>query len=402
MAKTVPAILFLFFILSAIILSCNTTQTKDEVTLDMEGVIQNTKEVRLSEIAERIEYIKLETNENALISNGRGARVLLENGYILISQRGIPLLVFDESGKYLRSIGSIGRGPGEYNIDYSFAFNERNERIYIFNVTRKAIHCFDIRGNYIHDIKPQESVIAFDYIGNDLFCGCLPCISNNGSSMYNYIIFDNNGEIKKKHYIPGEATSRTAGPESGTFFTRVIPPKFVKSPSGVNIFTSQNDSIFTIYKDGSMKISFSWDLGKFDSGYDFLDQESEKPESGKFIDTFMAFESEKNWFIYFNKADNPHRALYSKQQNEYYEILPLGKTLVNDIDGGPSFWPNFNSNEGKSFATLLDPVRVKRSMENGDFDNINIKYPQKNHELVKLFSSLSENDNPVIRIVHLK
>lgn len=401
MNKSGTRILFIFF-MTICLLSCNRKSNDIEVTLNMEEVIHNSKEFKLSEIAEKIEYVKLETNEDALITNSSRARVLSADGYLLIGQHGRPLLAFDDAGKYLRSIGTIGRGPGEYNSDYEFAFDNENQKIYIFDITKKAIHCFDIQGKYLKDIKIKESIIAFDYIGNDFFCGCLPSIVKNESSMYNYVIFDNKGEIKKKHFIPGKATSTSPGPKPGTFFARVLPPRFVKSPSGVNIITHQNDSIFTIKMDGSLEISFSWNLGKYDPEYDFLDHESEEPDNDKFIDVFMPIESGKYWFVYFNKDGKPHRAIYNKRLNNYNEIMPLGKALINDIDGGPAFWPNYNCSEDNTFVTLFDPIRLKNSMNKGDFNNTKIKYPEKNRKLLDLITSVSENDNPIARIVYTK
>ncbi len=177
---------------------------------------------------------------------------------------------------------------------------------------------------------------------------------------------------------------------------------FTKSPSGVNIFTRQNDSIFKISEEGILSVPFTWNLGKYDAEYNFLDPTSEKPDNSKYIEVFFAIESEKYWFIYFNKDRKPHRAIFNKQNNEYNEIRPLNKTLINDFDGGPSFWPSFNYCNGRFDLSFLDPIRLKKSLKNGEFNSINIKYPDKNKDLIELINSLTENDNPIVRIVHLK
>jgi hypothetical protein len=79
---------------------------------------KNTKPFPLSSIGKKIEYIPLETTPNSLIGslNGVGldlANIVFSDSFIFISD-GEKLLQFDRSGKFIKQIGSVGRGPGQY------------------------------------------------------------------------------------------------------------------------------------------------------------------------------------------------------------------------------------------------------------------------------------------------
>ncbi len=66
--------------------------------------------IRLSEFVDRVEYVKLETSKECLLSS---AIYLVGNKYIVAVQPYGPaqVFLFDRSGKFLRKIGGEGKGP---------------------------------------------------------------------------------------------------------------------------------------------------------------------------------------------------------------------------------------------------------------------------------------------------
>jgi len=66
--------------------------------------------------------------------------------------------VFDKQGKYLRTIGKKGQGPGEFNLLTSIDIDERNTRIYVADKNGRRIILFDLEGNYLDkDIHLDDS-----------------------------------------------------------------------------------------------------------------------------------------------------------------------------------------------------------------------------------------------------
>ncbi len=73
--------------------------------------------LNVSNFADTVLYVPLETTEESLIGNISGLWI---NDSIMLVSTGNRLLMFSESGKYMHQVGSNGRGPGEYNYIYHF------------------------------------------------------------------------------------------------------------------------------------------------------------------------------------------------------------------------------------------------------------------------------------------
>ncbi len=69
--------------------------------------------INLSEVADSIEYIVLETNSNCFLSDIHQMEVFLHDDRIYIAPVKQDVMVFSSSGKYLFDVGSRGVGPSE-------------------------------------------------------------------------------------------------------------------------------------------------------------------------------------------------------------------------------------------------------------------------------------------------
>ena len=104
----------LSFIFVSLLLSCSGKQQQQQEVvaqpvdniIRLADAIDNQREVNLSEVVDSITYIPLETVQECLIRNT--AWFNYSPPYIICS-RG----VFDLNGKFVRTIGRIGQGPGE-------------------------------------------------------------------------------------------------------------------------------------------------------------------------------------------------------------------------------------------------------------------------------------------------
>ncbi len=135
---------------------CNAQVSGDPITINLsKGFEHKIKKINLSEIAWNVEYIKLETKNDALLN--RPSKVLFHNDNMIIMNRGNhELLMFTKSGRFIRKIGSRGKGPGEFvslngfYIDpdnYIFITGARENKIksIIYNKhTSECMNVFDI------------------------------------------------------------------------------------------------------------------------------------------------------------------------------------------------------------------------------------------------------------------
>ena len=79
-----------------------------------ETLLKKKETIGLSQIASNIEYIQLETKDDCLMWGGV-KRYLFTDDFIFISNKD-HILKFSREGKFIRKIGSPGRGPGEIDL----------------------------------------------------------------------------------------------------------------------------------------------------------------------------------------------------------------------------------------------------------------------------------------------
>ncbi len=89
-----------------------TTQSNDFLNVNIDKI--KTVEANLSEFVESFEMIRLETNLKVLLN--APSDIAISDDYILITDREPHTAkVFTRKGQYVRELGSIGKGPAEYN-----------------------------------------------------------------------------------------------------------------------------------------------------------------------------------------------------------------------------------------------------------------------------------------------
>jgi hypothetical protein len=369
-------------------------------SMNFEKVLERKKKVLLSDIVKSIRYIKLETTEESILG-GNGIEVTPFENYLFITQPDRPLIVFDNNGKFVRTIGRIGRAPEEYGNGYSVSIDKVGERIFILNRLAGNIMAYSWTGVYLFKIETEKPIVEFEYLKNNTFCGYLKFEELLTASNKNYVIFNDKGKVLNSYHFQGYANQFI--PFQGDKSKPVIPlvhPRFTSSPIGVNINTYQNDSIFKVTLDGEIYPAMLWDPGKFNPPFSRFDRSIPKAQRDKYISTVSAIETEKYWFVRFDIQGKNYKSILEKETNQYYEVED-SNPLKNDIDGGPSFWPFVESYKGKVFAIPISPIQLKRQLENGNFDNKNVKFPAKNTALKEFIKSLDINDNQIIMLVEL-
>ena len=112
------------------------------------------EDILISEWVGEPEFIALESRPEALVTGGQ---FTISDHYIGVYRKNseTPFKLFDRAtGKYLRDIGGIGRGPGEYNSISSAQLDEAGGKVWISTIDRHNIYGYDIAsGRLVADIK---------------------------------------------------------------------------------------------------------------------------------------------------------------------------------------------------------------------------------------------------------
>ena len=199
--------------------------------------------IHYSQLFDTVRYVKLETQDDILLASIAKIQFFKTNFYILDSRLNI-LFVFSETGKFIRKIGKIGNGPGEYHRIADFDLN--NDRIYLFDPNRNILE-YDLSGNYIenHPLRRMGTSIAV----NHSFFYVSTCNFPSEEGNYQLLIMNNYGKdfcggipLKQEKLIGACKVY-----ETGNAFCAYNNETLFFSPFSTIIYSITRDSIYAKY-----------------------------------------------------------------------------------------------------------------------------------------------------------
>ena len=383
-------------------LSCQSqNNNNDVIRIDPLNFKENG--ISLSELAQDIIYIRIDNHYP--IGLIYAVKIIKKSIYLSTQNTGI--LVFNRNGRFIRKIGSKGRGPGEYIYCMSFAVDENSETVYVRDKDQ-TIKVYSKGGKFLKNIPLPKCNDGSHFEEVEIFNSYLFVSQyiNMGHAEYSWIIMDTLGNLikQKKNSIP--TFPSRIGSIGGTF-------KFKDKISYWNLY---NDTVFTINPDLSYQPSYLFSPGeyrmpKLKIEFNSIDEFVDKLD--KYIEPHLLLETD-NYLVYdyyFKKKFVI--ALIDKETKKtylsYYNSEGGGFSneiggIFNDIDGGLMLHPKyyFTNNHFEYLVGLLDSYHIKAHITNDEFKNSTPKYPEKKKEFEKLAESLKETDNPVLMLVRLK
>ena len=169
---SIIAFITIFFLCSA-----NSSQIiereENGTAIDLDNAKINIEDDFLySSMYKRIKTITLETNELCLI--GIMNKMRIYNNYIIILDVNVAksVLIFDMNGRFIRKIGSVGQGNGEYIRPFDFTVDMEKNVIYVLDSYLSKINKYNLNtGEFIFSIVLDKNVRSFniEHVGGVLF-----------------------------------------------------------------------------------------------------------------------------------------------------------------------------------------------------------------------------------------
>ena len=369
--------------------SCNNNKTKisESATfpylVDVEKSISDIKEIPLSSIGKRLEYIPLETNPECMLQ--AAYIIAMSESYIFVSD-GRTIVEFDRNGRYLRKIGSQGRGPGQFTDDMDLCFNESQKKLFILDVKALLVYNFD--GTFIESTKLPFLSIHFalkDY--NNLIYYTANSPVSDTATLFSWYVSDLHGGNIKRYKNYHKRLNNGSNIADSPLLRFNNESRFMEFGSDTLMYFKDNKpSPYAIINLGEMKMEpdpvFTRERYR-----DILNSLAQK------LWTRFIVEDKSRLYMtfYWGFSDSTRTCIYNKITNE---TLSSKNGLVNDIDMGLPFWPKYIYNDS-ILVDKTDALKlIKRIKEIKSSNNGSLK-----GELKTLEKNLTENSNPVLMVL---
>lgn len=403
---------FSIYLLIMFLLSC-TSKSKvignaNIEVVDIESSLENFSIVKLSDYADDIRYIPLETSDSVLISGI--SKVIYERETIYILDHTEQIFLFNNEGKYLRTFSRRGRGPGEYSDLFSFGVNPDNGDIFILDSWRGVLrYDSDFRFIKLYPFLDDGSTaLMFEITGEDEIAFSLADLINQKHSVVCYGKDTSEILFQKEPHYDFEPDKR----ENFTFLYH----KLYLHKNQLRYYYPFNDTIYSLSHDYKEEAKYYIKIGKYREKAD-ISKEDYNSGYANIISPYSYFESENLIFMSFvlrgfckepisNQTFNKEGALidvfstfdyaiYDKQKREVKFLLHPEtdkRGMTENLLSGPPFWPLYISSN-QQYVSYIDSRDLLSFFDAS---------PPGNNKLKELDLIIKEDSNPVIIIASSK
>lgn len=366
----------LLVLLVAILSSCITEKKVDfpekglPYMVDLEQCMATEQAMKISDIADTVEYIELKT-PNDLFIVAVWNIIPIDDFWIIHSRDGV--YKFTNKGEYVATIGRRGQGPGEYstlyNIDVDFAKKE-----IVINTTGQLLF-YDLAGNYL---RMQKKTGTFFDIG---ISDSVLWVCEQGTNAEKYIIFATNSQMNIIDSIPCPyygMNSQDTG--TGSFLSQVYKPFYRYNDT---LYVKGKESNDTIYQLSGRKRKpyVAFNMGKYklpleyESWYNFdamLKNGSRYwgipsvAEDDRYLFLLIQRYADVDGVRYGHNEDNFRYIVYDKEKRKGFVIKDKESTcLTDDILGGPAIWPYWVTDD--YYMNVTSWSRLSKELDSGKY-----------------------------------
>jgi hypothetical protein len=358
--------------------SCNNSKNQDlPYSIDLVKSITNIDAFPLSSLGSRLEYVPIETDTACLIQTI--TNLSLTDSLIFISDYD-RLLKFDRNGKFLKQIGTKGRGPGEYPSLGNFIIDEVKKEIFV--LSSRLVLVYDFNGNFKRDFKidfPCKQFIMNEK--GELIFHPFNMATPGNDKVYSWYISDRTGTILKKLENTLPRINKALIVPVSPLYMYDDTPHFMEF--GVDTLYNYNNNKkepYAIFHPGNLKFPPDPTM-------------AEVPQINGKVWINEIRETKKLFFVnlWRDISDSISNCIFDKSSFRF-SILKNG-VFTNDIDGGMPFWPKkiINDNLMIDYKDAFELINSSRKIQAGN--------REKTSQLDEITGQLSETSNPVLIIL---
>lgn len=362
------------------------------ITIPFEAGIGVERKIKLSDIADSVQYIPLETNEKCLIDFINSGKVVKTGKYWFVSSN-TRLYQYTIDGKFVRNIGSRGGGPGQFNYFQQIDVNEDTGSLFMLTTSGK-VNVYDMEtGKFLYDIKvPDREAAQFAMLSDTLAVTFMP--NSSGQQKERIHISDRKGAIMNTFY-----RSDLFEIKSGTRWVMGSgTDRYLFRHKDLICYKEYyNDTLFVV-TEKELQPRYIFDLGQYSLPVDCRmeacdgDWKTYHTVAAAYIRN-QAIETDSLLFMPYNywageKQRERHMVLYDKRTKECFSVP--GGYIENDFPGALPLRPATSLERN----ILVSVWEVDDLMKEAEKNPAVLEHPRLKH--------LDEDDNPVLMVVYLK
>ena len=295
--------------------------------VNYEELLELPTEVKLSEIAIDVDYVRLETSDKCLLHTY--ADYFFTDEYIFVDNV-YYILQFTRDGKFIKQIGKQGRGPGEIGLIRMLSVLDKEKLLVAQTNWARKLYYFNYEGEF------QKSVTVPDIMRIKILPDqrqLLYSPSSWGKEKYVFILRNSNGDtlsVTNNHYN----WENKVGYVSSVSYHLFTP--FYDYGGTISMKYMYNDTVYHIMAD-SIVPEYLLNLGKFKlpdeyrvevagGGFDLFKENSKECRFA------VSFEANEKLFITSQEFSDMQE---EDQWNMIYDRRKGTGTLVADSQGFP-------------------------------------------------------------------
>ena len=383
--------------------SCTSKQPQEAIpdnlpytVIPFEKGVENEKQVKLSEIAEKITFVPMETTDASLLTKVRANNIISVNDTIVIPCFYLGAWTFDENGKFIAPISRKGQGPGEFTRFLSVAGNSDRNLIYVKS-SRKMI-AFRPDGTFVNEYKVPGIGLPWEYsiIMQDSIT-LSNIINATGQSQYRLILSNTQGDTLKAF----PQYDRFEMPYGMNYAYCNNKENYLYQYKGESVYHDYYcDTLYTVTRD-SLLPRYLLDMGKY-----------KLPKNMRLEVAVVSRDYEE--YLMIEKAEAYFRPIFF--ENDRYIVMPYTTWNLQDKRAPAKLM--YYDRETKECIKVKDDAFVNDMMGDLPFhpdarvaENILgewweatelMELAEEGVELPDNLKNLKEDDNGVLVLVHLK
>lgn len=412
----------LFFVgLIHIIVSCTTSHNSNGVVLDngvvdinISEALKNPKGINLSSVVDDVEFITLESNPESFFRYTERTQIT-ENFILIVGIRGLHeqrLLLFNRSGKFLRQIGHIGRGPGEYAFLKNASIDPKER--YVIAVDGHKYLKYTLDGTFLKERKiPDGSrngrVSAPLFLDYDHFA-----IANNRpksptDDFFKITVFDL--ELRKTN-------SLLKAPNNDSLCLWRMNLKLLSGSGEKLFFEGFINNLYALEVNQEPVLKYHLTIEKDSYTLEDMTGPLRMSNDGRRFHSVSNVTNLPKYLLFTTEHNTKDEAklyqfIYDKEEKETSLLLndfdcynPVSKydkllyTFNNDLFGLPILLGHFPENTFSSLTmslgSLSDWINLKR------FRELDVLMPKKRDQLVDIVEGYTGEELPLLVLLHYK